>query len=336
MKGHLKQKTIIQRALAGHEAIAADSHMQTCPRCRKHAEEFRLILSPSEESTAAPSPGVEARIQATRRQLEKSTAAGSIKGVKLQMPGRLILAGSAAVLSVLLAITIMLIKTEKPVPRHIAITPGTEEITVNDVKIGSVLVLPENNDIATIKGAATIGQKDSFSILLSRNSDLSIQGLTSDQSQLPLFITLKKGTLTADILKGENKFIFQTAQAKIIITGTRFRLSAADATTVSLHEGSVMITALSSGKTRSLAAGSTCVITDAGTFAVAARHAASVKAQKMVKEEKAGSITGEETKKDQKNSSEIRQERTQQRKEIKEDQRQMREIKRSLRQRKNR
>ncbi len=339
MKGHLKQKAIIQRALAGHKAIAADPHMQTCSRCRKHAEAFHLLLSPSEESPDAPSPQVEARIQATRRELAKNTAESPERKFNLQRPGRLILAGSAAVLTVLLAITMMLIKTERLVPRHIAITPGTEEITVNDTKIRSVLVLAENIDTATVRGAALINQKDSFSVILSRNSDFSIQGLTSDQAQLPLIMTLKKGTLTADIVKGENKFIFQTAQAKITITGTRFKLSAADRTTVSLQEGSLMIAALASGKTRSLAAGSTCVITDAGAVTLTAERDASIKNQKKIiqrKEEKAGSFTGKETKKDQKNSPEIRRELAEQKKEMKEEQRQMREIKRSLRQRKNR
>lgn len=253
MTKHISHKKLIQIALQGPGAVEKNHHLKSCAPCRKKAEEYLRLLSVSPGEIPAPSPHVEERILAHARKTPVQTTAS------VQHPAPAFLSWQAGIIAatILIGVTgFFLFKTGAPVHKTLTITPHNGTFTVKETK-----------KAISIKGRARIEKKNHFSLIMSEKSELHIT-MAKQEKPVSAIISLSRGEILAHVITraktDKQRYLFRTPHAELRITGTRFRLRSHKATFIDLRDGSLAITALSSGERTILSAGQRCMISSRG------------------------------------------------------------------------
>ncbi len=264
MTKHISHKKLIQIALQGPGAVEKNRHLKSCASCRKKAEEYLRLLSVSPGEIPAPSPHVEERILAHARKTPVQTTA------PVQHPAPAFLSWQAGIVAatILIGVTgFFLFKTGAPVHKTLTIIPHNGTFTVNGIPQRKTITVKETEKAISIKGRARIEKKNHFSLIMSEKSELHIT-MGKQKKPVSAIISLSSGEILAHVIAraktDKQRYLFRTPHAELRITGTRFRLRSHKATFIDLRDGSLTITALSSGERTILSAGQRCMISSRG------------------------------------------------------------------------
>ncbi|HSV95994.1 MAG TPA: hypothetical protein VLM75_03560 [Spirochaetota bacterium] len=250
---HIEEKTMRSLLTTGRQGGALRDHIGRCARCRERYEKLLHVLAPSHHDAIAPSNGIEKRILASYRIIQRNETGGATGLNLFTIPAtwnRKALAGACAALILVAGavITAYRMHTPQTLPLYVYFTKGSALIDgepvsyQSTIREGSLLEVPRNSIVV-------LSYKDRFLLKVYEKSELRLGKamIKGNRGQKEFVFNLIKGTLFTRINNelDEPDYFYMTPNARIKSSRTEFILKVAGNKTILIpRSGTINITSL--------------------------------------------------------------------------------------------